>query len=124
MGGTIADLTMTLGKSIAAFNAHDKAAVSENLAPDITVVSLHPRQTLIGQAGVNSIKANFNDDPTFTLLHMNVDLHGAADGVATTATLTGTAKWNDRNGPETLQFTFECIFTNRWLFQKISAVTV
>jgi hypothetical protein len=124
MGGTIADLTMTVGKSIAAFNRHDKGAVEENLAPDITVVSLHPKETFFGQDGVKNIIGQFGDNPTFTLLHLDIDLHGATDGAATKATITGTAKWNDKFGPETLQFTFECIFTNRWLFKKVSAVTV
>ena len=124
MGGTIADLTITLGKSIAAFNAHDAAAVSENLASDIIVVTVRPQQTFIGANGLNRIVADFADDPTFTLLHSDIDLHGASDGAATQATITGTAKWNDRHGSETLRFKFECTFTNCWLFQKISSIPV
>src|SRR5690348_12299368 len=96
MGGTIANLLITLGKSIGAFNEHKEAAVKENLAPNIVVGSVRTKnKTLKGTEGINNITANFQDNPTFTLLQLNIDLQGANDGTATNATLTGKAKWKD-----------------------------
>jgi len=125
MGGTIADLLITLGKSIGAFNEHNEAAVKENLAPNIVVGSVRTEKTLRGTDGINNITNNFKDNPTFTLVRLDIDLKGDNDGTATKATLTGKAKWKDNHDPkkpENIQFTFDCVFMEKnWSFQKVVA---
>jgi hypothetical protein len=134
MGGNVADLMVALGSSIANFNKYDKVKIQTLLADDIVVHSRNPKNTLIentkiGRDGKDHIVKQFEDHPTFTLLHVDIDLNGAKDGEATNATLTGIAKWkddNDKGRDETLRFTFKCSFDTAegWLFKDVSAVIV
>ena len=124
MGGTVADLMITLGDSINAYNSLGKGKIQANLTADVVVVEETPSGTYIGPAGIVKLEGEFEFRPKFTLLHVDTNLHGAPDGAILNATLTGSAKYQDTRQNVTLQFTFEAAFTDRWRFQKVSARTV
>ena len=62
------------------------------------------------QEGIDKLEKEFDFKPTFTLLHLDMDLQGADDGQLTNVIITGFAKYksDDKNG--ILQFTFEAEF--------------
>jgi len=132
MGGTIADLEKTLGQIITAFNAHKVHEVEKYLDEDANVFSVdapHPHQGK--SASTEFLNAWFLqhqilDKPTFSPRNntVEIDTHGAADGALTHATITGVADWYDDNGPDVLNFDFECVYQGRWLFQRVSATVV
>ena len=124
MGGTVADLMITLGDSINAYNNHAKGKIQANLTTDVVVVEETPRGDFKGQKGIDKLEQEFEFRPKFTLLHVDANLHGAPDGAIFKATLTGSAKYQDTRKNVILQFTFEAAFTERWRFQKVSARTV
>ena len=124
MGGTVADLMITLGDSINAYNSLAKGKIQANLTTDVVVVEETPRGDFKGQEGIDKLEKEFDFKPTFTLLHLDMDLQGADDGQLTNVIIKGFAKYksDDKNG--ILQFTFEAEFQeaeNKWLFQKVSA---
>jgi hypothetical protein len=126
MGGNIADLKTTLTHTINAFNAHNIDAVKAHLADNVTVTSLRPRRSSTGPRAVTSLSNQFppNDNANFKL--KSQPAFDPPNGVATKATIKGTATWTDDNGSDPIQFDFECVFDSErgWLFQKVSASVV
>jgi hypothetical protein len=142
MGGTVSQLLQVLGDSIERYNSNVIGKIKNNLANDVIVYRSTPGpfekyqeppgkdpEEFKGDKAIKELEDEYTIKPQFTVVNLEIDLHGAYDGEATEATITGTAAWKDTNdNGRTLRFRFECSFESkdknseaRWLFREISS---
>jgi hypothetical protein len=125
MGGTKAQLQAMLNTAVTVFNPPDSNydAAGTLLAPEIVLISVRQQKQIQGKDKVIDFMKTQIDKPSFTPTSVPTFNLDGADGVATTATITGTGTWKDANGTEQLNFTFKCKFTNNsWLFTDLRTI--
>ena len=123
MAGSISDLATAFQKAVDAFNAHDPT-IGGYLDKNVVVFSVHKPGHMPADgiaAAVNYFTADFKDDPTFNVQGSpSIEVNDNGES-GTSGSVSGTAQWNDKHGPDTLKFIFKFVFDdgNGWRLLSI-----
>src|SRR5208282_2488723 len=99
MGGTVSHLLQALGDSIERYNSNIDGRIQNNLAKDVVVYRSTPGpfekyqqppgkdpEKFVGEKAIEELEEEYSIKPQFTVVNLEIDLHGAYDGEATEAT--------------------------------------